>query len=83
MANKKTNTEDEEENVRVFIRVRPLNKKELQQEHKNIVSVDREGGLISLSKPGVDTEKPKVFKFDHIFPDDSTQVSQRSTGYQH
>lgn len=75
MANKKSNTEDETENVRVYIRVRPLNKKEQAQKFRNIVLVDKDQCLISLTKPDINTEKPKVFKFDYIFPDDSSQVS--------
>lgn len=75
MANKKSSTEDETENVRVYIRVRPLNKKEQAQKFRNIVLVDKDQSLISLTKPDIKTEKPKVFKFDYIFPDDSSQVN--------
>lgn len=74
MANKSAENEEETENVRVFIRVRPLSKKEVTQGNQNIAYVNREENVISLHKPGADNEKPKIFKFDYIFPDDSTQV---------
>lgn len=75
MANNKTQTKGELENVRVVIRVRPLNKKEVQEGHQNIVTVDREDNVISLIKPTLTGEKPKSFKFDHVFPEDCTQVN--------
>lgn len=74
MANNKNQAKGELENVRVVIRVRPLNKKELQEQHQNIVTVDREDNVIALTKPSLAGEKPKTFKFDHVFPEDCTQV---------
>lgn len=75
MASKNAENKDETENVRVFIRVRPLSKKEISQGNQNIASIIREENVIALHKPGNENEKPKTFKFDYIFPDDSTQVN--------
>lgn len=74
MAKNKTSRQDEIENVRVVIRVRPLSKKEQAEGYQNIVVVDRTENVIILSKPGTLNEKSKSFKFDYIFPEDSTQV---------
>lgn len=73
MANNKDKVKGEVENVRVVIRVRPLNKKEIADNSQHIVSVDRDEHVILLKKPG-SSDKPKTFKFDHIFTDDCTQV---------
>lgn len=75
MAKVKSNRQDEVENVRVVIRVRPLSKKEKAETYQNIVSVDRTENVIILNKPGTVNEKSKSFKFDYIFPEDSTQVT--------
>ena len=75
MAVYRTGSKGELENVRVVIRVRPLNKKELTEGYQNIVTIDPEGNVIGLIKPNLINEKPKAFKFDHIFPPDCTQVS--------
>lgn len=74
MAKVKSNRQDEVENVRVVIRVRPLSKKEKAETYQNIVSVDRTENVIILNKPGTVNEKSKSFKFDYIFPEDSTQM---------
>ncbi|KAK9874406.1 hypothetical protein WA026_002753 [Henosepilachna vigintioctopunctata] len=66
-------SKSEIENVRVFIRVRPLNKKELAEDHLNIVLVDTSENLIVLNKDG-NGEKRKPYKFDQIFDDNSTQM---------
>ncbi|XP_022900797.1 kinesin-like protein KIF3A isoform X2 [Onthophagus taurus] len=72
MANNK-NPKGELENVRVVIRVRPQSKKEQQEGNQNIITIDREENVISLMKR-TPNEKPKVFKFDHIFSEDCTQM---------
>lgn len=62
----------EVENVRVFIRVRPLSKKEEAEGRENIVVLDEKENLIVLNK---DAGNSKSFKFDQIFNGSSTQVS--------
>lgn len=71
MANLKPAVKAEIENVRVFVRVRPLTKKEEAESHQNIILVDSKENLIALNKDG-GVSKP--FKFDQVFPEDSTQV---------
>lgn len=80
MAQNKILIKGEIQNVRVVIRIRPLNKKEQSEGYKNIVSVNQEENVINLAKPTNNTnEKPKSFKFDHIFHEDCTQVSVSRT----
>ncbi|KAK4871761.1 hypothetical protein RN001_015885 [Aquatica leii] len=74
MAKSKNNRLDEIENVRVVIRVRPLSKKEQIEGYQSIVVVDRVENVITLTKPGTINGKTKSFKFDYIFPEDSTQM---------
>lgn len=74
MAKSKSNRQDEIENVRVVIRVRPLSKKEQIKGNQNIVVVDRTENVITLTKPDTVNGKSKSFKFDYIFPEDCTQM---------
>nr|ACE75286.1 kinesin-like protein KIF3A [Glyptapanteles flavicoxis] len=63
------------ENVRVVVRVRPLNGKELDGHCKKIVKVDHLNSEITVENPNAaHGEPPKVFSFDATFDDDSTQV---------
>lgn len=75
---KKSNDEEEAiENVRVYIRVRPLNKKEKVNNVRCVVHTDCKENLLTLIRPGgpnEKAEKPKSFKFDHVFPEATTQM---------
>lgn len=63
------------ENVRVVVRVRPLNGKELDGHCKNITQVDSLNGEIMVENPhAAPGEPPKVFSFDAVFDTDSSQV---------
>ncbi|XP_043487235.1 kinesin-like protein KIF3A [Polistes fuscatus] len=63
------------ENVRVVVRVRPLNGKELDGHSKNVIKVDTLNSEITVNNPNaVHGEPPKVFSFDAVFDTDSTQV---------
>ncbi|KAK2576842.1 hypothetical protein KPH14_005475 [Odynerus spinipes] len=63
------------ENVRVVVRVRPLNGKELDVHCKNIIQVDALNSEITVENPNAaQGEPPKVFSFDAVFDTDSTQV---------
>ncbi|XP_015190874.1 PREDICTED: kinesin-like protein KIF3A [Polistes dominula] len=63
------------ENVRVVVRVRPLNGKELDGHSKNIIKVDALNSEITINNPNAaHGEPPKVFSFDAVFDTDSTQV---------
>ncbi|XP_011300630.1 kinesin-like protein KIF3A [Fopius arisanus] len=63
------------ENVRVVVRVRPLNGKELDGHCKKIIKVDRLNAELTVENPNAQQgEPPKVFSFDAAFDVDSTQV---------
>lgn len=69
-------TETEEvENVRVFVRVRPLSKKEVEAGYKNIAAIDLLNGIVTVKNPsGLSHEPPKIFTFDTVFDSDSKQL---------
>ncbi|XP_018329518.1 kinesin-like protein KIF3A [Agrilus planipennis] len=69
--------ESVEENICVVTRVRPLSSKEVETNCPNIVSVDIENRMLSITKPGESTNnKPRTFtfSFDYIFPETSSQM---------
>lgn len=58
--------------VRVCIRVRPMNNRELQDSEEEIVTVDEKTGEIYLKCPD-DPKKPYTFTFDNVFGKESNQ----------
>jgi len=63
----------EDDNVKVCVRCRPLNKKETSEGNRLVVSVS--GKSLSIRNPnGSQDEPPKVFSFDHVFGQDSKQL---------
>lgn len=64
------------QNVKVAVRVRPFNKREMGLSAKNIVEV-RNGCAVAIKDPSSDAGKgpiePKTFAFDYAFDTDSTQ----------
>lgn len=70
--------ESEIENVRVVVRVRPMDKIEVESGSENIIRVDKLNRCITVLKPNCPaTEPPKIYFFDNVFAEDSTQVSFR------
>lgn len=70
--------EGEIENVRVVVRVRPMDKSELESGCENIVRVDKLNRCITVLKPNAPvTEPPKIYYFDNVFTEDSAQVRMR------
>uniref|UniRef100_A0A1B6CIN5 Kinesin-like protein n=1 Tax=Clastoptera arizonana TaxID=38151 RepID=A0A1B6CIN5_9HEMI len=66
---------EEVENVRVVIRVRPLNEQEIQAGYKKIVNVNSIARMLSVLNPQASNiEHTKSFTFDVIFDTDSKQV---------
>lgn len=64
------------ENVRVVVRIRPMDKSELDAGSENVIRVDRSNRSIIVEKPQASaSEPPKVYYFDNVFDGDSTQVS--------
>lgn len=67
--------ESEIENVRVVVRVRPIDKSELESGCENVVRVDKLNRCITVLKPNAPaTEPPKIYFFDNVFAEDSTQI---------
>lgn len=63
------------ENVRVVLRVRPLNECEVSSGYHDIVKAERVSNTVYVINPKSTTEEPpKIFTFDTVFGTDSTQV---------
>lgn len=63
------------ENVRVVVRVRPMDKTELDSNSENVVKVDKLNRCITVTKPQASaSEPPKIYYFDNVFAEDSQQV---------
>ena len=63
------------ENVKVVVRVRPLNDQEKTADYRNNVHVDSINGSVKLENLNQARESPpKVFAFDTVFPPDVKQV---------
>lgn len=68
------------ENVRVVVRVRPMDKLERSAGSENVVRVEKSSRSITVTKPpqhhgSAAGEPPKVYYFDNVFGADSSQVS--------
>ena len=57
--------------VKVAIRVRPMNKKELEENSEICVDVDKENNTVSCTNSK--KHETKTFQFDFVYPMDSTQ----------
>lgn len=67
---------DENESVRVVVRVRPLSRKEQQDGHVIATIADESSGTITCSNPKADlSDPPKSFTFDAVFSVDCKQKS--------
>ncbi|XP_041766361.1 kinesin-like protein KIF3A [Anopheles merus] len=67
--------EGEIENVRVVVRVRPMDKSELDVGSQNVIKVDKSNRSITVVKPNANSsEPPKVYYFDNVFGEESTQI---------
>lgn len=70
----------ESENVKVVVRVRPLNDSEMHSDYRNIIHVDAINGTVKLENLNQSRESPpKIFTFDTVFPPDVKQVLNRSS----
>ena len=63
---------DKNEAVKVAIRCRPLNDKEIAQGHAKVVNIDKRRGEIVVQRP-FQQEEPKQFTFDMTYGDESAQ----------
>ena len=59
--------------VKVVVRCRPLNRKETEGGHVQVVEMDERMGMVALSMPGSSSEPPKTFTFDSVFPPNTEQ----------
>ena len=66
----KKDTDSKNEAVRVCIRCRPLNSKEIGQGNVKVVEIAAGRGEIFVSKP-YGQEEPKQFTFDLAYGDDA------------
>lgn len=63
------------ENVRVVVRIRPMDKSEIELSCENVVKVDKQNRCVTVIKPNATvTEPPKIYYFDNVFGEDSSQV---------
>ena len=62
---------EKNEAVKVAIRCRPLNEKEVSQGHTKIVHINHARGEINVMKG--EGEEPKQFTFDMAYGDEATQ----------
>jgi hypothetical protein len=53
-------------NVRAVVRVRPPTKRELDHSEQMCVTV--EGGSVTITPPGSDSDKAKSYSFDKVYP---------------
>lgn len=60
------------EAVKVAIRCRPMNDKEMAQGHTKVVNVNHQRGEIMVQKP-FGSEEPKQFTFDMAYGDNALQ----------
>lgn len=84
--NEKSHSEDdvnedtgEIENVRVVVRVRPIDQIEIDAGSANVVKVDKLNRCINVTRINASSssavsEPPKRYYFDNVFDEDSTQV---------
>lgn len=91
--NEKSHSEDdvkestgEIENVRVVVRVRPMDQAEIDSGSANVVKVDKLNRCINVTKINASSssamsEPPKRYYFDNVFGEDSTQVCIHSFHY--
>ena len=59
------------ESVKVVVRCRPLNEKEISDGHESVVNMDVKRGIITLQKAGGShkdsSEPPREFTFDAVY----------------
>lgn len=65
------------ENVRVVVRVRPMDQREKLEGAYNCVSVDGVNNTVAVTRNNVTPpEPPRVYAYDSVFDYNTSQVSQ-------
>lgn len=73
--NFETQVDTESDNVRVVVRCRPMNEKEVAGGCGLAVNVEESRGIITVKNPSARTgEPPKQFTYDRVFGVDTKQV---------
>ncbi|XP_043233135.1 kinesin-like protein KIF3B [Amphibalanus amphitrite] len=62
------------ESVKVVLRCRPLNNKEITSRYEKILEIDSKRGQITLRNPKKKDEEPREYTFDAVYDSNSTQV---------
>lgn len=66
-----------------MVRVRPMDRSEVELGCENIVRVDKINRCITVLKPNApSTEPPKIYFFDNVFAEDSSQVCRKISIFQ-
>lgn len=74
-SNKSDNANGEIENVRVVVRVRPMDKIEIDGGNESVVKIDKLNRCVTVLKPNAAVgEPPKIYYFDNVYAEDSSQV---------
>nr|CAB3259106.1 kinesin family member 3B [Phallusia mammillata] len=68
-----TSKSKQSECVKVVVRCRPLNQKEIQENHESVVEMDLKLGQVLVKNPKSASEPTKSFTFDAIYNWNSTQ----------
>ncbi|ETO21393.1 hypothetical protein RFI_15811 [Reticulomyxa filosa] len=61
------------DNVRVAIRVRPVNRREKALGCQNILTVNNDGNMITINRSDLDPSKSKSFTYDYVYDDTAPQ----------
>lgn len=78
MESKNGANDGEIENVRVVVRVRPMDKIEIDSGNENVIKVDKLNRCVTVYKPNAAVgEPPRIYYFDNIFAEDSSQVRMK------
>lgn len=62
------------ESVKVVVRCRPMNEKEIAQGHRRIIEMNVKKGSIEITNPSKREEVPRMFTYDSVYDWNSKQI---------
>lgn len=62
------------ESVKVVVRCRPMNQKEIAQGHQRIIEMNVKKGTIEINNPAKKEEVPRMFTYDSVYDWNSKQI---------
>lgn len=62
------------ESVKVVVRCRPMNEKEIAQGHQRIIEMNVKKGTIEITNPSKKEEVPRMFTYDSVYDWNSKQI---------